>query len=235
MSKNNVPTTLLVEEGFVIGHHAEIERAISILRGFNSRITIIFQSYSQILKLYPETHGLFTVGSVLSFRPADLDTAEMLVKKAGKEVVPVYSAQEPKPGKLIPGGGWRPEIRDRIPLDKMFGMPQGKALVFLPHAEKPRIATVKGYFEIPKLNRRASRNPYFTGGKSRPGRKVRGAIAAAMVAAVIAGVALFTVSGGVARPSWIPGLPVVREDPPKANPPARGSPEHHKPQHATRR
>jgi hypothetical protein len=50
---------------------------------------------------------------------------------------------------------------------------------------------------------------------------------AGLVAVVIAGAALFNVSG-VARPSWISGAsPVVREDPAPAkagaNPPARGS------------
>ena len=43
----------------------------------------------------------------------------------------------------------------------MFGMPQGRALVFLPHGDKPRVSYVKGYFEIPRgLARRASANPY---------------------------------------------------------------------------
>jgi type IV secretion system protein VirD4 len=236
-SPEGIPTTIIIEEGFVIGHHAEIEQALSILRGFNSRITVVFQSYSQIKKLYPETHGLFTAGAVLAFRPADLDTAEMLVKKAGRVTLAVHSSTEPKPGELIPGGGWQQHDRDRIPLDKMFGMPQGRALVWLPHADKPGIATVRGYFEIPRLARRASPNPYFAGGKRRPGRKVTGAIVAGLVAVVIAGAALFNVSGGVARPSWISGAsPVVREDPPKANPPARGSSQSGKPQqHVTRR
>jgi type IV secretion system protein VirD4 len=190
---DGVPTTLIVEEGFVIGHHAEIEQALSILRGFGSRMTVVFQSYSQIKKLYPETHGLFTAGAVLAFRPADLDTAEMLVKKAGKVVRPVYSAQEPKPGELLPGGGWSQQQRDRIPLDKMFAMPQGKALVWLPHAPAPAVSTVKGYFEIPELNRRADANPYFKGGTARPGarkivRQVVGLLgAAAMIGGAVIG------------------------------------------------
>jgi type IV secretory pathway TraG/TraD family ATPase VirD4 len=236
MSKNNVPTTLLVEEGYVIGHHAEIEQALSILRGFNSRITVVFQSYSQIRKLYPETHGLFTAGAVLAFRPADLDTAEMLVKKGGREVVPVLSSNEPRPGELMPSGGWRAEIRDRIPLDKMFGMPQGKALVWLPHAEKPHIATVKGYFEIPRLARRASPNPYFKGGKRRPGRKVTAAIAAAVLAVVIGGGVWLSNAAGDGKiwPAHASPSPVVKADPPKANPPAHGSPRK-PPQHQARR
>ena len=36
--QGGVPVTLVVEEGYVFGHHDEIEAALSILRGFNSRI-----------------------------------------------------------------------------------------------------------------------------------------------------------------------------------------------------
>ena len=46
--KAPVPTTLLVEEGYVIGHHPEILQALSILRGFGHRMTIVFQSLQQI-------------------------------------------------------------------------------------------------------------------------------------------------------------------------------------------
>jgi hypothetical protein len=52
--------------------------------------------------------------------------------------------------------------RDRIPLDAMFGMPQGTALVWLPGDTAPRISRVKGYFEL-SLNRRADPNPYHRG------------------------------------------------------------------------
>jgi len=234
-TQGGIPTTLMIEEAFVLGYHAEIEQALSILRGFGSRLTVVFQSYQQIKKLYPETHGLFTAGAVLSFRPADLDTAEWLVKKAGKVIVPVYGATEPKPGELMPGGGWSQQQRDRIPLHKMAGMPRGRALVWLPHDEAPRYVRVKGYFDIRKLNRRASKNPLYKGGKSRPGRKVA-AVIAATVAVVIAGAALFNATGGIARPSWIPAASpggTVPQELPKTKPGARGQTQ--KPQrHATR-
>jgi len=42
-------------------------------------------------------------------------------------------------------------------------MPQGTALVWLPHEEVPRVARIKGYIEIPDLNRRADPNPYYRG------------------------------------------------------------------------
>lgn len=160
MSKSNrkdVPVTLMIDEAFVLGHYEELETAASILRGFGCRLTMCFQSYGQIRKLYPQTHGLFTAGAVLSFRPADTDeTGRWLVEKAGKEVVPVLSAADPvSPSDL----GVRPSIgqqlRDRIPLHKMMGMPRARALVWKPHDEAPRQSWVKGYWEIPKLAARA--------------------------------------------------------------------------------
>ena len=130
----DVPVTLVIEEGYVLGHHAEIQAALSILRGFNSRMTIVFQSLAQVKQLYPHTWGLFGNGAVLSFRPGDMETAEWLSKRAGE-----------------------------IPVGKVFGMPQGRALVFLPGDEAPRVAHIRGYFSIPALNRFADENPYFRG------------------------------------------------------------------------
>jgi type IV secretory pathway TraG/TraD family ATPase VirD4 len=157
MSKSTVPVSLVIDEAFVLGHYEELETAASILRGFSCRLTMCFQSHGQIKKLYPETHGLFTSGAVLSFRPADSDeTGRWLVEKAGKIVVPVLSAADPVNPSDV---GVRPtigqQLRDRIPLHKMMGMPRGRALVWKPGDEAPRMSWVKGYWEIPKLAARA--------------------------------------------------------------------------------
>jgi len=161
----NVPVTLVIEEGYVLGHHAEIESALSILRGFNSRMTIVFQSLAQIKQLYPHTWGLFGNGAVLSFRPGDVETAEWLSKRAGEVTRPVLSAADPSsPTDRTVRPSWSQQRRPRIPLDKMFGMPQGRALVWLPGDEAPRVSWMRGYFELP-LNRFADVNPYFRGNK----------------------------------------------------------------------
>ena len=108
------------------------------------------------------------------------------------------------------------------------------ALVWLPHQEKPRLSTVKGYFEIKRLNRRASPNPYFKGSaRRRPGRRLT-AIAAASAAAVIAGGVWLSTAAGHNQTRHPTDAP-ARVDPPKANPPAHGSPRAAKPQHAARR
>jgi type IV secretion system protein VirD4 len=154
-----VPTTLIIEEGFVLGHHAEIEQALSILRGFGSRMTIVFQSIAQIKKLYSENWGLFCAGAICSFRPGDPDTAKFLVEQAGKITVPQLSASEPRPGEVVPGVSWQQRERDRIPFAAMRQMPRGRALVWLP-GQPPRVSWVRGYFEIPGAERRAGVNPY---------------------------------------------------------------------------
>jgi type IV secretion system protein VirD4 len=157
-----VPVTLIVEEGYVLGHHAEIESALSILRGFNGRMTIVFQSLAQIKQLYPHTWGLFGNGAVLSFRPGDVETAEWLSKRAGEVTRPRLSAADPTShDDFNVRPSWQQQKRPRIPVGKMFGMPQGRALVFLPGDEAPRVSRIRGYFETPELNRRADANPYF--------------------------------------------------------------------------
>jgi type IV secretion system protein VirD4 len=158
--QGGVPVTLVVEEGYVLGHHDEIEAALSILRGFNSRITCIFQSNSQIKRLYPDTWGLFGNGAVLSFRPGDIETAEWLSKRAGDVTLPVLSASDPSPTDYGVRPSWQQRKNPRIPVGKMFGMPAGRALVWLPGDEAPRMSWVRGYFELRQLNARASPNPY---------------------------------------------------------------------------
>ena len=69
----------------------------------------------------------------------------------------------------------------------MFGMPPGRALVWLPGDEAPRVSRMKGYFEIKKLNARASENPYFKGsGKRRSRKLLKSIIAAGILAFVLA-------------------------------------------------
>jgi type IV secretion system protein VirD4 len=160
--QDGVPVTLMIDEAFVLGHYEELEIAASILRGFGCRLCVAFQSYGQILKLYPQTHGLFTAGAIVSFRPADLETAEWLVKRAGKEIVPVLSAADPSsPSDMGVKPSWQQKERDRIPLHKMMGMPRGRALVWKPHEDAPRMSWMKGYFDIPQLKAKAGDNPFY--------------------------------------------------------------------------
>jgi hypothetical protein len=73
------------------------------------------------------------------------------------------NADPSNPSDLGVRPSWGPQKRERIPVGKMFGMPQGRALVWLPSDEAPRMARVRGYFDIPKLAARADPNPYYGG------------------------------------------------------------------------
>jgi type IV secretion system protein VirD4 len=166
---DGVPVTLLVEEAFVLGHLDELENAGSILRGFNGRLLIVYQTLGQAKKHFPNTWGLFGGGATLAFRPAEPETASYLVQRAGQIPVPMQSRTNPsRMGDGGPSITTSYQIRDRIPLHKMFGMPQGTALVWLPGDEAPRVSRVKGYFEL-GLNRRADPNPYYHGPAARRG------------------------------------------------------------------
>ena len=115
-----------------------------------ARMTIVFQSLSQIKQLYPHTWGLFGNGAVLSFRPGDIETAEWLSKRAGEVTRPVLSAAEPSgPTDYGHGQAGHSKSARAFRLAKMFAMPQGRALVWLPGDEAPRVSRIKGYFEIP--------------------------------------------------------------------------------------
>lgn len=160
---DGVPCTLLVEEAFVLGHLAELENAGSILRGYNSRLITVWQSMQQIRKLYPDTWELFGLGAVLGYRPGDVQSARWMVEKAGKITTPILSAADPSGANDVGmRPSWQARERDRIPLHKMFGMPPGTALVWLPNEEAPRVVRMKGYFDLP-LRRSADRNPYYRG------------------------------------------------------------------------
>ena len=92
------------------------------------------------------------------------NSAEWLSKRAGEVTqAGAVGGRSRKPGRYGSASKLVAEKRPRIAVAKMFGMPQGRALVWLPGDEAPRVSWIKGYFEIGKLNARASKNPYYSG------------------------------------------------------------------------
>jgi len=175
-----MPMTLIIDEGFVLGHHSLIEQALSILRGFGGNMTIAFQSIAQIKQLYPNTWGLFLAGAVCGFRPGDLETARWVSDRAGEKIEAILSAADPSnPGDLGVRPSWQQQKRPRIPVGKLFSMPDNRALVFRPGEEAPTVVRMKAYHEL-ALSARASPNPYF-GGKAE--HSIIGTVAA--IAAVL--------------------------------------------------
>jgi type IV secretion system protein VirD4 len=187
-----VPVTLLIDEGYILGRHEEVIKALSILRGFGHRMTIIYQSLSQIKALFPDTWGLFTAGAVIAFRPGDMETAEWMSKRAGEIWVPSLSASNPSnPSELGARDNIQPQKRQRFPVGNLFAMPRGKALVWLPGDDAARVSTVKGYFDIPELAARADPNPYYkpspAAARSAGRRRGRTLAAFTAAAALVAG------------------------------------------------
>jgi type IV secretory pathway TraG/TraD family ATPase VirD4 len=239
--EDGVPATLLIDEAYVLGRHEEIIKALSILRKYNCRMTLVYQSIAQAEEHFPKTWGMLTSGAVMAFRAADEEGARWMSFRGGEEVVPSPSYADPSsPNDLGVKPSWSPLLRERIRAGKMFSMPVNKALVWLPGDEKPRVSHVKGYFEIPELAARASVNPYYTPkaaaaskaspapSAGRPRRSVTVAVIAA--GAVAAGVTLWPSAG----PSLVEQSAAVTSIP---NRPELG--EHHaaprKPRHHARR
>jgi type IV secretory pathway TraG/TraD family ATPase VirD4 len=172
--EDGVPVTVLIDEAYILGRHDEVTKALSILRKFNCRVSVIFQSSGQIDRLYPDDSDLFTSGSVMAFRASGEKSARAMSFRAGEEVVPSPSYSDPaSPTDLRVKPSWSPHKRERIPAGMMFSIPRGKALVWLPGDDAPRISRVKGYFDIPELAARADPNPYYKGpaARSAPRRK----------------------------------------------------------------
>ena len=156
-----IPMTLIIEEGFVLGHHAIIEQGLSILRDFGGNMTIAFQSIEQIKQLYPNTFGLFLGGAVCGFRPGDLETARWMSDRSSEKTDAILSAADPSsPTDLGVRPSWQQQKRPRIPVGKLFSMPDNRALVWRPGEEAPTVVRMRAYYEIPRLAARSSPNPY---------------------------------------------------------------------------
>jgi type IV secretory pathway TraG/TraD family ATPase VirD4 len=155
---------VIVDEGGILLHHAELEQACAVLRGFGGTLLVAFQSITQMQQNYPKTWPLFLSGDVCCFRPGTLEDAEWMSKRAGQEIVSILSAAEPNsPNDLGPRPSWQQQKRDRFPAGSLFSMPNDIALVWRPGQEVPTIAHMKPYHAIPRLNARASANPYWKG------------------------------------------------------------------------
>jgi hypothetical protein len=108
----------------------------------------------------------------------------------------------------------------------MFGMPRGRALVWKPGDEAPRMAWVKGYFEIPELAARASPNPYYTGGGwaavpaavAAVGRRFGKAVKVTAAAGMLAFAGFAFLPHAPAKPHPEKPVPARVDHPPKAHP-----------------
>jgi type IV secretory pathway TraG/TraD family ATPase VirD4 len=79
---------------------------------------------------------------------------------------------------------WQQQKRPRIPVGKLFAMPDDRALVWRPGEEAPTVVRMRAYYEIPHLAARASPNPYVEK------REEKSAVRPATTIAVMLGIAV---------------------------------------------
>jgi type IV secretory pathway TraG/TraD family ATPase VirD4 len=161
--------TIIIDEGYILGAHEELIRACAVLREWNWRICISFQSVEQAREHYPNTWGQLMSGSVLAFGPRDMATADFMSRRASDRPVASVSANDAsKPGDIGTTVTIKPEIKRWIREGQLYSMPQGMACAWLPRDEKPHIVRVPVYVDLPKLEARADPNPLFKGKVRKP-------------------------------------------------------------------
>jgi type IV secretory pathway TraG/TraD family ATPase VirD4 len=221
---------------FMLSEMAGLSRLESVLAGLGQGrkygirfAPMVWQDIGQISRVYGE-HGKTTVlgnsGCLFAFAPApaDNDTAEFLSLAAGSHAVPGLSVSDDPQG-----GGCRYSFSEREERlwspEKIRRIPQFHGLVWRTGKVNPQPVYCPPYWEIPELRGRYDPDPYHSAGavpRKRQVGKVT-ALAALAAAAVIAGGAWLSQSGGhgeIWHPQGSPAPATAGADP-KHHPPAR--------------
>lgn len=137
------PILFLIDEAATLGTLQKVETMMGILNGYGIRFMLIFQSYSQVLKLYGENSPLLEhCRVVMTYANSDVKTAEMFSKLAGVKTI-TYSQQSSSgsPGSLSNSQS----IGDQsiqvnvLNSDEIQHLPPNQALVFIQGAVATRI------------------------------------------------------------------------------------------------
>ena len=230
-------TVIMLSEAAAIGNLPKIKDALAQGRKYGIRICpMVWQDSGQITTVFGKegkTTVLGNSGSLLGFCPAplDLDTADLLASQLGEILGVNESTSED-----IQGGNLKRNVREERQRlwtsDEVGSLPRFHGLVWKSNKAAPVPVACPPYWKIPELKGRYDPDPYphSSPAPATSRRKVI-AMAAALAAVIGGGLRLSNAAGS--GPTWRDDKPVVRVDPPKANPPAHGSPR--KPPHVTRR
>jgi type IV secretion system protein VirD4 len=212
----------MLSEFAALGKLEAIEAARSQGRKYGIRLWPVLQDIHQLRDIYGP-HGAESFAgqcqAVFAFAPGEWESAEWMSRRSGEEDVITESASE----SADRGGVQRSYStmrRRRWPPEKILSLPKFHGLVWF-HGQSAAVPVYAApYWTIPACKRLARPDPYHSsGGKAAPGRKATAAIAAAIIAVMIGGVALLNnTSAPVAHGSQRAGSPL------QATPPARGSP-----------
>lgn len=123
-NRASIPTLFMLDEyAATIGRLATLEHAIPYIEGVGGRFAMVFQSLSQMQKLWPEPeyHGIFaSAGAHVFFNVGDQFTSEYVSKYIGK-----YSA-------MAPGANGVTFVqRDLLTPDEVRVHPQGDQIAFV--------------------------------------------------------------------------------------------------------
>ena len=168
----------MLDEFFALGHLEIMETVWALTRGYGVQMMPILQSVEQLEKLYPNLHNTFIgmAGAILSFAPNDLPTAEWISKRGGDTTgfTINYSTGNNFGTGWSPGGSSQNTGRNdgfssspvKVPLfpaHRVFGWPEGFALISLDGVSSLVPAYIPAYHEIDQCEARARKNPYYHG------------------------------------------------------------------------
>src|SRR5208282_3976585 len=153
----------MLDEFFALGHLEIMETVWALTRGYGVQMMPILQSVEQLEKLYPNLHNTFIgmAGAILSFAPNDLPTAEWISKRGGDTTgfTINYSTGNNFGTGWSPGGSSQNTGRNdgfssspvKVPLfpaHRVFGWPEGFALISLDGVSSLVPAYIPAYHEI---------------------------------------------------------------------------------------
>jgi type IV secretion system protein VirD4 len=208
-----------------------VEAARAQGRKYGLRVLFVTQDIHQLRDLYGP-HGAESFAgqcqAVFAFAPGEWESAEWMSRRSGEEDVISVSASEAddRPGVHR---NYSTQRQRAWPPERILSLPKYHGLVWFLGQSRPVPVYAAPYYTNRACMRLARPDPYHDSGTSsaRPGRKVRGKIAAAIALAAVlgGGVLLFNATGKPVTHPRGGGSEVVRADP-KPNPPGHEKPAH---------
>jgi type IV secretion system protein VirD4 len=154
-------TLFLLDELKTLGHMETLAHNYSAVSGYGVRFWLVFQTMSQLKKLYPDEWHEFMNGAgfnqYFTPGPEDMETANAIAERCGKRTVPNESRSRD-------GAGGESVSKSRVGVpfwtpQEVLGMPQTRQILFAPGLEYPIILERENYDQSPKCSG-LNPNPY---------------------------------------------------------------------------
>ncbi len=172
------PTLLVIDELYCLGAGLEeLEKAWTTVRKLNLRLYVSIPSVGALAQLFPQSYKMILDSCGLKqFCDVNLDDSELVSVMCGEREVtrrtksvnwsPLYNYENPSNVDLKNLHVTNNNATERMPLIRPHELrndlgPDGQ-ITFIADVPRPILAKRLRYFEIPRLKRRASANPYVT-------------------------------------------------------------------------